>query len=96
MNCQQAVEKLLKAYLVFREHEFEKIHDLEVLAEQCALYDQGFDAWRERVDPLTLFAVRFRYPSPSEPSAEQVQDAMGVVHEVWDFVVNRLPPDARP
>lgn len=34
-HCQQAVEKLLKAYLIFRQEPFEKVHDLEVLVEQC-------------------------------------------------------------
>lgn len=95
-HCQQAVEKLLKAFLVSRECEFEKIHDLEVLAEQCAQYDAQFDVLRKRVDPLTLFAVRFRYPGPADPSVEQAQAALAVVREVWDFVVDRLPRDARP
>ena len=95
-HCQQAVEKLLKAYLASREHEFEKIHDLEILAGQCALYDPAFASLRERVDPLTPFAVRFRYPGPADPSVEQVQGALVVVREVWDFVLDHLPPDARP
>ena len=95
-HAQQAVEKLLKAYLVCRRHEFEKIHDLGMLAEQCAQYDPGFDTLREQVDPLTPYAVRFRYPGPIDPTVEEVQTAMTVVREVWGFVTDRLPPEARP
>lgn len=95
-HAQQAVEKLLKAYLVWQCHEFEKIHDLGMLAEQCAQYDPRFDALRKRVDPLTPYAVRFRYPGPTDPTAEEVEAAMTVVQEVWGFVTDRLPPEARP
>jgi len=69
-HCQQAVEKLLKAYLVFREDEFEKIHDLEPLADRCAQHDPSFAPLGTRVDALTPFAVRFRYPGPADPTVD--------------------------
>jgi HEPN domain-containing protein len=34
-HCQQAVEKSLKAFLVWRDHPFRKTHDLVELARQC-------------------------------------------------------------
>ncbi len=95
-HAQQVVEKTLKAYLVFRGHEFEKVHDLETLAGQCAEYDPTFAQLSERVAPLTAFAVRFRYPGPAEPSVDQVRQALVVAAEVWTFVVDRLPPEASP
>ncbi len=94
-HCQQAVEKLLKAFLVNVGHGFENIHDLRALTNLCAQTDPEFTTLRDRVAPLTAFAVRFRYPGPFDPSVEQVQGALEVVREVWDFVVDRLPPDAR-
>ena len=36
-HCQQAVEKLLKAYLVQIRTPFEKIHDLGVLLNHCVM-----------------------------------------------------------
>ncbi|MEE9295435.1 MAG: HEPN domain-containing protein [Phycisphaerae bacterium] len=95
-HAQQAVEKLLKAYLVYREHPFEKIHDLEELIDQCARHDPVFSDFRDRVAPLTAYAVRFRYPGPADPTVEQVGLALGVVDEVWDFVLGRLPAEVRP
>ncbi len=95
-HCQQAVEKVLKAYLVWRKQEFEKIHDLEELIDQCAPHDPGFSGFRDRVAPLTAYAVRFRYPGPADPTVEQVQSALAVVNEVWDFILGRLPPEVRP
>ena len=94
-HCQQAVEKLLKAYLFWREFDFEKIHDLDVLAKQCAQFDGGFAALIKRISPLTTYAVRYRYPGPNDPTVDQVSNALQVVSEVWDFVLDRLPPEAR-
>ncbi len=93
-HCQQSVEKTLKAYLVYREHEFERIHDLRELAKACAQYDQAFGELAPVVDPLTPYAVRFRYPGSEDPTVEQIEAAMAVVQEVWDFVANRLPREA--
>src|SRR3972149_5305387 len=56
-HCQQAVEKLLKAYLVSRRLPFEKVHDLRLLLNQCTTSERDFDALRDSVEPLTLFAV---------------------------------------
>lgn len=94
-HCQQAVEKCLKVYLVWREFPFEKIHDLEVLATQCSTFDSTFLTLVERVAPLTGYAVRFRYPGPNNPTVEDIRDALNVVNAVRQFVLDRLPPEAR-
>lgn len=95
-HCQQAAEKLLKAYLVWRVTEFERTHDLRALVLACADLDGDFDGLLDRVAPLTAFAVRFRYPGRADPTVEQVKQALEVVEEVWDFVLARLPADAAP
>lgn len=95
-HCQQAVEKTLKAYLLYRGQAFEKIHDLGALVQQCADHDGGFVKLLARVAPLTPFAVRFRYPGPGGASVDQVRSALDVVEEVREIVTNRLPEEARP
>jgi HEPN domain-containing protein len=92
-HAQQAVEKLLKAYLTWRQHEFEKTHDLRALVELCADHDAAFLDERDAVEPLTAYAIRFRYPGPADPTAEEVRAALAVVEEVWQFVSGRLPPE---
>lgn len=95
-HCQQAVEKTIKAFLVFREQAFEHIHDLVALLDQCAKLDADWAPLRDSVEPLTTYAVRFRYPGPPDPSVDEVQAALDVVREVWDFVVARFPEEVRP
>lgn len=95
-HCQQAVDKLFKAYLVWRGREFEKIHDLRALVNLCAADDPTFAALRDRVAPLTAFAVRFRYPGPTDPTPEQVEAALLIVEEARRFVQAKVPSDMHP
>jgi HEPN domain-containing protein len=95
-HTQQTVEKLLKAYLTHKSDPFEKIHDLEQLVVQCSRHDPDFGRLTEQVAPLSAYAVRFRYPGPTDPSAEQVREALVIVNEVWGFVSKRLPSDLVP
>lgn len=95
-HCQQAVEKLLKGYLVWRRIEFEKTYDLRALAELCATQDDAFLTHLDNAELLTAYAIRFRYPGPPDPTAEQVQRALEVVNEVRAFVLARLPAECRP
>ena len=95
-HTQQAVEKLLKAYLVFCGIAFEKVHDLGRLLQQCAAVEPGFAELTESVEPLTLYAVAFRYPGPVDPTPERVASALEVVAKVWDYVTRRLPPGVVP
>jgi HEPN domain-containing protein len=95
-HCQQAVEKLLKSFLVFQACGFEKIHDLRSLALECAAHDPEFGALEGAVAPLTAFAVRFRYPGLADPPVEEVRAALAVVEDVRRFVTGRLPPEVVP
>jgi HEPN domain-containing protein len=89
-HVQQAIEKYLKAYLISRGMEFERIHDLEVLCDACSQQDSAFSTLKNRVAPLTAYAVRFRYPGPADPPIEKVRQALMVVEEVRLVVINRL------
>ncbi len=95
-HCQQAAEKLLKAYLVWREIEFERIHDLGRILDYCSRSDPEFEKLRDAVEPLTLYAVAFRYPGPAEPTRGDVEAALQVVDQLWAFVTARLPSEVVP
>ena len=92
-HVQQAIEKLLKAYLVWRGEPFERIHDLEALADHCSRLDPTFMALVPRVAPITAYAVRFRYPGPGEPTLAEVQGVLTVLDEVYKVVSGLLPPE---
>jgi HEPN domain-containing protein len=90
-HCQQAVERILKAYLISRLIVFERIHDLGALLDDCSRTDAEFERFRDAVEPLTVFAVAFRYPGVAVPARATVEAALETVQEVWSFVVQRVP-----
>jgi HEPN domain-containing protein len=61
-HCQQCIEKYLKAVLVEKDVEFEKIHDLEALMYLCKNYVSALRDHIEDLIWLTQFSVRVRYP----------------------------------
>ena len=61
-HCQQAAEKAIKAYLIYRDVIFEKTHNLVVLLFECVSLDSQFLQWREVAKMLTPYSSKFRYP----------------------------------
>ncbi len=60
-HCQQAVEKFLKAYLVYNRIEFPKTHDVDYLLNKCSSFEPKYF---KDIDfkSLTDFGVDIRYP----------------------------------
>ena len=93
-HCQQAVEKLLKAFLVWKAVYFEKVHSLPYLLDLCEVQDPGVASLRERVEALAPYAVEIRYPGKVlEVSPKEAQEALTTAELVWDFVLSFLPED---
>ena len=84
-HCQQAVEKYLKAFLIFHGIEPERTHNLEFLLERCSTVDPGFS----EIDPLNLtdYRVEARYPGDFlEPDIGELKELMLVVDHIRDKV----------
>lgn len=60
MHAQQAVEKFLKAFLVYHNIDFPRTHDVDVLLKQC----QKIDTKDFIIDlgSLAVFGLKLRYP----------------------------------
>jgi HEPN domain-containing protein len=61
-HCQQAVEKFIKAYLVWHQIEFPKTHDLTFLRTLVRWRDERLAEQLAFADWLTPFGVEIRYP----------------------------------
>ena len=91
-HCQQAVEKVLKAFLVGHGQSFRKTHLLVEIGMQCVEVDSSLLLLVERVRPLTDYAWRFRYPGETEiPTEEEAKRALTIAEEVVAAVRDRLP-----
>jgi HEPN domain-containing protein len=98
-HCQQAAEKALKGFLIFRGISFEKTHDLRKLIKQVETLDSGFQQYRDAAEILTPYAAAYRYPGEFaflEPSRAEFDAALQHAQTIYDFVLNLLPKEARP
>lgn len=96
-HCQQAAEKVVKGFLVYRDTRFPKTHDIEELITVASSLDTRLATWRTVAKNLTPYATTFRYPgsmlSPSRTEFDQaLQDAEGLYH----FVLSLLPSEVHP
>ena len=60
-HCQQVVEKLLKAFLLWHATESPKVHALGLLFDLAQQRDGSFEMIRDQCEWLTRFAVQVRF-----------------------------------
>lgn len=91
-HCQQAAEKALKAYLVWKNATIRKTHDLIILTDICTQFDEQFLSLYEICFILKPFSTQTRYPDDfSDPELEAVERAIECAHTILKFVEERLP-----
>jgi HEPN domain-containing protein len=88
-HCQQAVEKYLKTFLIFKKEDFPRTHNLDLLIQSCSGYQEAFAL----IDLKNLedFAVRGRYPHDFlRPEMEETQEFYKIALEIKDLVKKEL------
>jgi len=75
--------------------------DLRAAAHEISAPEEGL--WgdvmfhAQQAAPLTEYAWRFRYPGESdEPVREEAEQALAVARIVYEAILTRMPPEARP
>jgi hypothetical protein len=96
-HCQQAAEKLLKAFLVLGAVDFRRTHDLDTLAQAVL---PRFPLLRSLLAPLgacTTWGVAYRHPGEDEPepepSADDLRSALDLVAQL-DAALRSHAPSA--
>lgn len=86
-HAQQAVEKFLKAFLVFHNVDFPKTHDLDYLLLECKKIDaRNFDI---DLGSLTDFGVSIRYPDDFYlPDKDETAQYRGIALKVKIVIEN--------
>jgi HEPN domain-containing protein len=86
-HCQQAVEKYMKAYLIFLNTPFKFTHDLVYLLDLISENDPHFDAYYDLLSELQGYAVEVRYPNDTiYLSKEKVEKAIQIAREIRELV----------
>ncbi len=91
-HCQQAVEKILKSFLIFKGREITKTHDIAELIIRCMEIDKEFEKlFKENVDELTVYSVEIRYPGDMYmPEIEEAEEAVKKAKFVREFVMGKI------
>lgn len=98
-HCQQAAEKVVKAFLCHAGATIEKTHDVERLVKLAMSHEPRFAPWLDEAEIVTPYATRFRYPMggvPLEPERTEYDEAFDAAQRLFDFVLTLLPPETHP
>ena len=90
--CQQAAEKLLKAFIVKKEKCAPRSHDLLYLLGMCKNYDAAVLALTDALTVLNEYSVSARYPSDFDDkrTIEEANEAYNFIIEVKNFIYHWL------
>jgi len=90
-HCQQAVEKYIKAILVFKKIEFQRSHDLVYLLELLS-HDFEIDEIKfKKAFTLNSFGVQIRYPNKIiKLTKEELESAIHISEEFRAFSVDSI------
>ncbi|MCL2411439.1 MAG: HEPN domain-containing protein [Treponema sp.] len=84
-HCAQAVEKYLKAYLVFKGIVPKKTHDLLFLVNVCNELNDEFESIVTECSFLNKFTNDIRYPHKYQINENDVVYSIKAVYKIKDF-----------
>ena len=98
-HCQQAAEKALKAFLISRDEDYPRTHDLRRLIALCAKVERKFKSIEAVAKRLNPYAVDFRYEPDFWPDAKLVSSLIADARAVMAFAAEHSvtpPSTSRP
>ena len=88
-HCQQASEKMLKAFLTKHRIDFKKVHNLEYLAQLCMRIDPDFASIE--FGNLSGYGAAIRYPDDFYmPTLQETDECLRLAKGVRTFVGRKL------
>ena len=84
-----AIEKHLKAFLVYKGQDIKKTHNVDFLLEECSILDNGF----KDIDVKNIedYAVKGRYPDNSlMPTIEETKEYFQIAIEIKNLVLSKI------
>jgi HEPN domain-containing protein len=86
-QCQQAVEKYLKGFLIYHRKKFPKIHDLVELIKLCSKIEKGFLKFLEDGTFLSQYYIRTRYPVEYPPATRnEAEKSLEIAKRFINFI----------
>jgi HEPN domain-containing protein len=94
-HCQQAVEKALKGFMLYKSRRLFDGHNITWLCKQAALTDAAFTPFIEKTAELNKFYIEARYPAdiPTIIDGESAQSALQCAEGVAEIAKDALKFD---
>lgn len=89
-HCQQSAEKIMKGFLIDKNIDPPKTHDLRLLWRMSAEIADGVDDIEEACVRLTAYGVQPRYPMEIELSESDMLQAINDADHIISFITQRL------
>ena len=88
----KAIEKYLKAFLIFNGWELEKIHDLVKLTKEAVKFDKSFKKFIPIVEKITDFYIESRYPVGYEVeyTKEEIEKSIKNAEAIRLMVIEKI------
>jgi HEPN domain-containing protein len=92
----QAAEKALKGYLLYKEQDPPRIHNLRKLCELCMVLDLSFETLFDTAVALNPYGSPLRYPAELFIDDRIAQTNITRAQAVYDFALSKVPalPDS--
>ena len=93
-HAQQCAEKYLKGYLVAQAIEFNFVHDLFYLMQECANRQPAFLELEATTEILAKYGAGMRYPMEDfvSPDEDEAWEAVRLAEKVAAFVRQNMQP----
>ena len=88
---QQCAEKALKGYILYRDMEPPKTHNLVELCQICTNHDNSFSDILDACADLTPYGVAVRYPNELAVDEVIAKMAIGKAQVIYDFCIGKIP-----
>jgi HEPN domain-containing protein len=89
-HCQQAAEKILKAYIIAKTNTLTKTHVLVDLLNTCVQYSAEFDVFKNTSISLTAYIALTRYPSSIDLTEQAMTQALKDAQDILEFTKSKL------
>ncbi len=92
-HSQQAVEKLLKAFLIEKnvyDPRTHRTHNLNFLVDECIKIDKDFKSLLDLDLIIFAKAIEVRYPTDYTVSEDEATEAIKVAEKVKEFIKKKL------
>jgi len=90
-HCQQAAEKFLKAYIIYLNLYYKKIHDLKYLLNVIKKKRTVPEPLFEQADLLSAYAIDSRYPDHwNDPSLEETKECIKAAQNFKKYIFNEI------